>query len=196
VSATAATASAIAMQLLAIATGALLSLILIGPKLLSGLHIPGGTSSIVLIAFVTLLAVFGLSSARLMRLVGRALRRTEPLPPLSLGALGLGVLTNTLAWAGYGVAFLLLIKGTIPGAALPWATATGLFVASYLAGFLFIPSPGGLGVREYVMVLLGGPFLGAGPAAAMAVASRLTLTVNEVVAALPFVVSRPRGDAA
>lgn len=192
VSAAAATASAIAMQLMAIATGAVLSLALIGPRLLSGLKIPGGSATILAVAGLGLCGVLALTSRRLMEALGTLLRRPEPLPPVGGGALVEGVIANIFAWAGYGVAFLLLVRGTLPDATLTWGAATGLFVASYLAGFLFVPAPGGLGVREYVMVLLGGPLIGAGPAAAIAIASRLSLTVNEVLAAVPFLLIRDR----
>jgi uncharacterized membrane protein YbhN (UPF0104 family) len=54
--------------------------------------------------------------------------------------------------------------------------------------------PAGFGVREFVMVALLKGTIGIGPAAALAAASRVTLTVNEIGAALPFLLfrSKPR----
>ena len=69
--------------------------------------------------------------------------------------------------------------------------ATGAFAASYVVGYLTLFLPAGLGVREGVMILLltrfhrdrpGGRRLPPPPA--------ITLTVNEVGAALPFLLFR------
>jgi uncharacterized membrane protein YbhN (UPF0104 family) len=45
-------------------------------------------------------------------------------------------------------------------------------------------APGGVGVRELVLIGLLAPFLGSGGAVAVSVASRLLLTVLEAAAAL------------
>jgi uncharacterized membrane protein YbhN (UPF0104 family) len=67
-----------------------------------------------------------------------------------------------------------------------------VFTASYLAGFLALFAPGGIGVREGLFILmLQGP-LGLGAATALALASRLLLTITEFGAAAPFLLS-PRG---
>ena len=64
--------------------------------------------------------------------------------------------------------------------------AIAVFTASYLAGFLALFAPGGIGVREGVFILmLQGP-IGIGAATALAIASRLLLTVTELGAAVPF----------
>jgi len=69
-----------------------------------------------------------------------------------------------------------------------------VFTASYLAGFLALFAPGGIGVREGLFILmLQGP-LGIGAATALAVASRLLLTLTEFGAAVPFLVL-PQGRA-
>ncbi|MGH7593543.1 MAG: UPF0104 family protein, partial [Gemmatimonadales bacterium] len=64
------------------------------------------------------------------------------------------------------------------------------FTTSYVIGYLALFLPAGIGVREAIMVALLKDSIGIGPAAAIAVASRITLTVNEVGAALPFLLFR------
>jgi len=67
-------------------------------------------------------------------------------------------------------------------------------VGFVIAGFLALFAPGGIGVREGLFILmLQGP-LGIGAATALAVASRLLLTLTELGAAVPFLLL-PQGRA-
>ena len=102
------------------------------------------------------------------------------------GAVAFGVVANLVAWVGYGVALWLLARGLLPGGGLGLVPAIAVFTASYLAGFLALIAPGGLGVREGLFILmLQGP-LGIGAATALALASRVLLTITEFGAAVPF----------
>jgi uncharacterized membrane protein YbhN (UPF0104 family) len=56
---------------------------------------------------------------------------------------------------------------------------------AYLAGFLSPFAPGGLGVRDVLLVALLEGQLGYGSAVVLTVASRLALTINELGAAVP-----------
>jgi uncharacterized membrane protein YbhN (UPF0104 family) len=75
---------------------------------------------------------------------------------------------------------------------LPIGLATGAFALAYTAGLLALFAPGGILVREGVLVALLSPSLGAGPALAIGLGSRLILTLVELVVALPFVVTWTR----
>ena len=61
--------------------------------------------------------------------------------------------------------------------------AVGVFAAGYILGLVAIFAPGGLGVRELVFVAILAPRVGSGGAVALAIGSRLLLTITEVVAA-------------
>jgi glycosyltransferase 2 family protein len=107
-------------------------------------------------------------------------------------AIAFGVMANVAAWVGYGVAFWCLTRGLLPDTRLTLTQAVAVFTASYLAGFLALFAPGGLGVRESVFILmLQGP-VGPAAAAALALASRVLLTITEFGAAVPFL-AFPRG---
>ena len=107
-------------------------------------------------------------------------------------AIALGVVTNVAAWIGYGAAFWCLTRGLLPDTRLGLTQAVAVFTASNLAGFLALCAPGGLGVREGVFILmLQGP-LGPAAATALALASRVLLTITEFGAAVPFL-AFPRG---
>ena len=54
----------------------------------------------------------------------------------------------------------------------------------YILGWLALFAPGGVGVREVVLIGLLTPALGGGGAVALSVASRILLTLTEVAAPL------------
>ena len=183
-----ATGSAVILQVLAIGTGAAVAA-LTGWR---SLHVayPGGLT--VLLAVSVLAVAVLLRPASVRRIVQIALPETTVSLTPPVGAVAFGIAANTIAWLGYGLALWLLARGLLPGAGLGLLPAIAVFTASYLAGFLALFAPGGIGVREAVFILmLQGP-IGIGAATALAVASRLLLTVTELGAAVPFLLF-PRG---
>jgi glycosyltransferase 2 family protein len=182
----AATGSAVVLQMLAIGTGAAVAG-LTGRRALELAHPGAGTVLLLLV----LGAFAGVGLLLWPPVLRRVLRFAAPeaeargLP--AAAGIAFGVLANATAWLGYGAALWLLARGLLPGAGLRLAPAVAVFTASYLAGFLALFAPGGLGVREGLFILmLQGP-LGIGAATALALASRLLLTITEFGAAVPFV---------
>ena len=97
-----------------------------------------------------------------------------------------------LAWLLYGFAFALLAKSLFPEVELTAGAVSGFiaaFTGSYLAGYLALFAPGGVGVRESTLLiaLMAAGALSAPQAAVLAVASRLWLTVLEIVPGLAFI---------
>lgn len=187
VEAWAATGAAILMQVLAVGTGALV-VALAGTAALEAAH-PG--------ARVVLLALAVASAAGigvvLWPPVARRLLRAGDGDDSGLpgpGTMALAIAANATAWAGYGVALWCLARGVFGAVALPLGAAVSAFAASYLAGLLALFAPGGLVVREALFIVLLQPVLGLPRATALALASRLLLTVTEVGIALPFLASR------
>lgn len=184
-----ATAAAIVMQLLAIGTGVGVAAVAVGPALEA--HRPGTGALMTLLGLVAFGALVIVGSATALQVTWRLAGREGPPPgPPRRMALVEGIGFNLLAWLAYGTAFWVLARGILPTAELPWRLATGVFAASYLAGFLAPFAPGGIGVREGLLVALLQSTIGYGPALALAGASRLAFTVNEVGAALPFLLTR------
>jgi hypothetical protein len=95
---------------------------------------------------------------------------------------------NVASWILYGVAFRWLAGALLPGLAGKWVEYVAVFAGSYLAGYLALVVPGGLGVRELSMAAalyrLG--VADEPTAALLAVASRLWLTVLELAPGLIF----------
>ncbi|MEO8138045.1 MAG: hypothetical protein ABI742_00275 [Gemmatimonadota bacterium] len=187
----AATASAIILQALAVGTGAAVaalfgaaSLEAQRPGMLIGLWLAGGTSVVGLAALV-----YPPVSRRLL-----ALARVDPeTPSPSLGPVVLGLVANLLAWIGYGASLWLLAWAVLPESKLTLAPAIAGFAASYVAGLIAVFVPGGLLVREGLLIVMLQGSLGLGAATALAVASRVLLTITELGAAVPFLIFR-RGN--
>lgn len=84
-------------------------------------------------------------------------------------------------WIIYAGAFWLFVMSYEPAAR--FLDTAPAFAAAYLLGYVFLPAPAGLGIRESAMTGLLAPALGVTGAFAVAVLSRLWLTVIEVVPA-------------
>ncbi len=181
----AAVASAFILQALSLASGLLL-IAWLAPSAMRTLPSEAQAALVVIaiLAFGGLLLFVVPGALDLVRgwLPGplKLLRPVAPIPLL------FGLLANVVGWAAYGVAFMLLVRGLLPEYAISWGTATAVFTASYLVGLVAAFAPGGLGAREFAFVLLLSPILDAKAAVALAIASRLLLTITELGAALPF----------
>jgi hypothetical protein len=125
---------------------------------------------------------------RLVPLVSQVVGRPVPLVRIPARSLWIAALGSLCAWILYGIAFRLLAEGVLGRAAGAWGAYIAVYTGSYLTGFLALFAPGGIVVRESVMILgltqLG---LATSPEAlVLAVASRLWLTILEVVPGLLF----------
>ena len=116
--------------------------------------------------------------------LGRLVNSIAPLEPLAPSAVLAGTVLTVLSWGTYGAALWMLARGLIPDAPLPLTTAIGAFTLGYILGLLALFAPGGVGVRELVLVGLLAPSLGSGGAVAVSLASRVLLTLTEAAAAL------------
>jgi hypothetical protein len=176
----AAAGSAVVVQLLAIATGALVT----------GIAAPQAGQPVLIAAAGLAAAAVAAGLAwppatrRLARTLSALTRREVRLEPVAAGPLLLSTGITTLAWAAYGLALYFFVQGVLGEPRLGVVAAVGAFTASYLVGLLLVFTPGGLGVREgAIYALLAAPL---GPAAAFVVmiGSRLLMTATEITAAL------------
>lgn len=87
-----------------------------------------------------------------------------------------------LTWVLLGAAFVLFASAFVPGVGAAPRFVAGTVAASYLAGYLFLLVPAGLGVRETAMVLLLQRVLPEpGAALVVSVLSRVWFTAAELV---------------
>lgn len=131
----------------------------------------------------------------LLGLVGRATGVRVDLEPLPWTASMRLVAAHLPAWAALGGATWCVAVALHGSASIVNLVAAA--VLAWVVGFLAIPVPGGLGVREAVFTLAA-TSLGTGPAAAVAVAARvLFMLVDAAGAALALIgVSRGGSGAA
>jgi hypothetical protein len=188
VSVWAATASAVVLQAIAVGTGVLAAfaggvgpLDAVRPGLATAFRVGavGVTGIMALLFYPPVLR-------RLLLLAG--LPQSTATPPA--GVIWRAAAANLLAWVGYGLAFWLLARALVPQVSLSPGLAIAAFAASYVAGLLALFAPGGLIVREGLLVALLQGTTGLGVAALLAVASRIALTITEIGAAVPFLLIR------
>jgi uncharacterized membrane protein YbhN (UPF0104 family) len=188
VSAVAATGSAVLNAVVNIAAG-LAVVMATGWRLLSLPYsgAPAVAAGIIVLAAVGLIAVPWIAPhvvVLLQRITGR--HDVVALPPR--GILGVAVAGNVVGWVLYGLAFQLLARGIVGEAPGGLPSYVAVYTLSYLVGYLVLPAPAGVGVREASMVTLM-PAAGlATPAqaAVLAIASRLVLTILDVLPGLAF----------
>jgi glycosyltransferase 2 family protein len=101
---------------------------------------------------------------------------------------------SVVGWVVYGGAYFLFLSALtpVPVAALPMLA--GVNALSFVAGYLAIVTPGGLGVREAAMTALLLPIVTPGVAAVLAISSRLWTIAAELIGgavALLFVRGAP-----
>ena len=117
-------------------------------------------------------------------------------PRLPSRAIWIAAAGTAISWIMYGAAFHAFTLGVLGSAAGVTTSYIAVFTASYLAGFLALFAPAGIGVRELIMSSMM-PLLGLATvpqAGLIAVTSRLWLTVLEIVPGLIFLAIGKRRD--
>lgn len=120
--------------------------------------------------------VLGAALDRALRLVRR--------PPLerriSLPGLARAVGWSVLGWAFYSIHFWLLVSDVTGRGIRMLPLAAGAYALAYLAGFVVVFFPGGLGPRELALIAVLAPVMPRGSALLVAVVSRLVMTVADL----------------
>jgi len=83
-------------------------------------------------------------------------------------------------WLAYGASGVVLIEALGFGSAVAVVDTIAAFVAAWMIGFLSLITPGGIGVREAVLVLLLGSALPTPQAITVALLARLSWTLIEM----------------
>jgi glycosyltransferase 2 family protein len=191
VSSVAAVGSALVVNLVNLLAGVLV-VVVAGSRLLVGY---GTALYVALVLFCLLVLGSPWLLPPLARLANRVTGRNIPIPAIPPLAIIFAVAGCSLAWNLYGIAFHDLTVAIFGGAAGRPSYYTAVFTLSYLAGYLTLFAPGGIGVRESMLVtLLAAAGLETGAqATALAIASRRWLTVVEAAPGLILLaVRRPK----
>jgi|GEM_PF-1574434 len=116
---------------------------------------------------------------------------TGPLPVPSAATLTACLALYVLSFCSGGGAVHLLARGLFavpPGA---WTLAVPAFALSWVAGFVTPGAPGGLGVREALLVAGTAPVYGPGPALSVALALRVVTVLGDGLAFLLGLAFKP-----
>jgi len=154
------------------------------------LVVPGGTAHGALPlaagAAAVPLALLAAHPAVLNRVVRVAARFSRREAPAWRGGWldGLGLLAlYAVTWVGYGAAFSLFVSSIAPVARGAWPLLAGVNALAFVAGFVAVFAPGGIGVREAALAGLLLPVIPGGMPVrvVVAAASRLWLVAAELV---------------
>jgi hypothetical protein len=188
VSPVAAAGSAILSTVLNIATGVALTLLL-GWRVLDELNASARPAALVLlVAAVAGIVAMPFVLPRMSAIAGRLVGRDVTISAPPRWAIAIATGGNVLSWLLYGMAFLWLVRGLLGDAGGAAWQYIAVFTASYVVGYLFLAIPGGIGPREGVMLLMLTTLslTTEKQAALVTVASRLWLTLLELVPGLLF----------
>ncbi len=172
----AAAAAALAMQALSVGTGA--------GVVIAFLPQAGSPALLIAAIAVAVASIVALTLKPMVAALARVARGKLQLQPLPVTAVLVGTGATLSAWVLYGMAFRLLALGIVPESAPSLLLAIGAFTGAYIVGLFSIFAPGGVGIRELMLVGFLAPTMGGGPALAVSIASRLLWTFAEVVAAI------------
>lgn len=116
----------------------------------------------------------------------------EALDRVRPGVAALWALGYAASWVLLGAAFTLFVTAFAPASLAHVRYLSGAVAASYLAGYIAIVAPAGIGVREAAMVALLAAVIPGPAALVVSIVSRLWFTAAELLplAALPWL--RPR----
>ena len=175
--------SSVMIQLVMIAAG-------IGVVLVTGAQAVDHPA-IAIAAAILILTMLALAP-RLLPLAGRILTsltgKAIDYPRMPPTLVWMAILSSAIAWIAYGIAFQLFVRGIIGSAAGATTSYIAVYAASYIIGFLALFAPGGAVVRESAIVTGMVRFALSGQADALAIAltSRLWLTITELLPGLTY----------
>lgn len=189
VSAVAATGSSILNVLINIAAGLVVALVA-GSRFLEREYPGKQPVAIALVAVAAAgLAALPWLLPRASSLAARLLRRPLERPvTIPASAIWITVAGNVVAWILYGVAFRLFTQGVLGFASGDVAGYIAAYSVSYILGYIAVLAPAGIGARELALAtaMVGLGLSNKAEAALVVIASRLWLTVLEVLPGLVF----------
>lgn len=118
---------------------------------------------------------------RALRLVGKVTRRELGTTRLSWFGLGTAVSWSFVMWGLFGLHTWFVVRDLLPDSEPSYLLMVGAFAFAWLAGFLVVIAPAGVGIREAVFVLALGGTLSVPDALALAILSRFILTIVDAI---------------
>jgi hypothetical protein len=195
ISPTAAIGSSLVVNLVSIIAGFAVIAVTAGGKLTAAVGLPptadGSRVTEIVIVSLAALGIASLALApfvipKLVALAARVTGRNLTIPRVPPRAIWIAAVSTVASWVLYGIAFAWFARGVSPRVTGNAWSYIAVYTGSYLAGYLALFAPGGVGVREAALVLAMPRFqlASAADAAVIAITSRLWLTVLEILPGL------------
>jgi glycosyltransferase 2 family protein len=196
VSPVAATAAVLLQQLVLLATGVVVAIVLVPGWVqpLAGNLPPVAMGVIAVVSLVVVAILIPLAMPTVGGWISRFAKRDFVWPRPSLTAFSMYAAVLVLPWLIYAAAFWLFTRAILGPSAPSLVVAGGAFVASYVAGIIAVFAPAGIAVREAAIVAMLAPIIDARQALVVAIGSRLWMVALEILMAVVVVaVYRARG---
>jgi hypothetical protein len=175
--------SSVLIQLVTVAAG-------IGVVFVTGAQAVDHPSLALGVAVVILAGLAALPAAlpRIGRIAASLTGKEISLPRIPSSVVWMCVTSSVISWIAYGISFQFFVRGTLGNAAGATSSYIAVYAASYIIGFLALFAPGGAVVRESAIVtgMLRFGLTGRADALAVAVASRIWLTITELLPGLAY----------
>ena len=178
-------------QTLSVISGLLVGALFLGSDLYSQIFPKNPALMILIIVFfMGILALFFYPKLleRIMNFGLRILKKDQILLDFKSKDIFFYFLFYSLAWFSFGLGFTVFVKAFTPASLGIYPGLTGAFAFSYNIGFLALFAPGGIGVREGILVLLLEAYFPAPVAILISILSRLWVSLVEL---LCFLIALP-----
>lgn len=120
---------------------------------------------------------------RLIAIAFRLLRRPPQDTTLTWSGTVMSLVWSLVMWIAYGVQASVVLRAFGADSPALFPVAVGAYAVAWLVGFLVIIAPAGIGPREGILVLLLGSVAGGSAPLALAVISRVFMTIGDVLLA-------------
>ena len=143
----------------------------------------GGSLWLLALAPLTLITLLPPVLTRIVNLALKLMRRLQLDADLRGGHIFKAVLWSVASWICYGAHLWLLTGSLAKQSAWGYAVSTAAFALAMSAGFIAFIFPSGIGVREAVLVAAMAPIATTREALAIALTSRIIITLADLVSA-------------
>ncbi|MFJ3034280.1 YbhN family protein [Curtobacterium pusillum] len=120
---------------------------------------------------------------RLIAIAFRVLRRPPQDTTLTWSGTVMSLVWSLAMWVAYGVQATVVLRALGADSPALFPVAVGAYAVAWLVGFVVVIAPAGIGPREGILVLLLGSVAGGSAPLALAVISRVFMTIGDVVLA-------------
>ena len=134
-------------------------------------------------------AFFGFAAALGGALLQRAIRKRGA-PPAQPLRLALPFLVHLANFAVLGLSVIAVAHAIVPGAEINLALSCMIFVVAWIAGFVVPGAPGGVGIRDGILAVGLGLFIGQGAGLTVALLHRGVSVAGDVIVFLTAVALR------